>query len=71
MEILNSLENFRKELERKGYRKNSIENYMSYCSVFLNRYKDRKCPKYISEQDIKDFLHGFRELNFIPTYPLL
>jgi len=68
MEILNSLENFRKELERKGYRKNSIENYMSYCSVFLNRYKDRKCPKYIPEQDIKDFLRGFREHNTQRAY---
>ena len=64
MEILNSLENFRKELERKGYRRNSIDNYISYCSVFLNRYKDRKCPKYVSEQDIKDFyIFRFRQNN--------
>jgi integrase/recombinase XerD len=68
MEILNSLENFRKELERKGYRRNSIDNYISYCSVFLNRYKDRKCPKYVSEQDIKDFLRGFKEHNTQRAY---
>lgn len=68
MEILNNLEKFRKELGRKGYRSNSIENYMSYCSVFLNRHKDRKCPKYISEQDIKDFLRSFKEHNTQRAY---
>lgn len=68
MEIPNNLESFRKELDRKGYRKNSIDNYISYCSVFLNRYKERKCPKHISEQDIKDFLRGFTEHNTQRAY---
>jgi len=68
MEIPNNLDSFRKELERKGYRNNSIENYTSYCSVFLNKYNDRKCPKHISESDIKDFLRGFTEHNTQRAY---
>lgn len=68
MEIPNNLDCFRKELERKGYRKNSIENYMSYCSVFLKAFKERKCPKHVSEQDIKDFLRGFTENNTQRAY---
>lgn len=68
MEIPNNLESFRKELERKGYRNNSIDNYISYCSVFLNRYKERKCPKHVSEQDIKEFLGGFTEHNTQRAY---
>lgn len=68
MEIPNNLDCFRKELERKGYRKNSIENYMSYCSVFLKAFKERECPKHVSEQDIKDFLRGFTEHNTQRAY---
>lgn len=48
MEISNQLKNFEDELRRKGYRENSIKNYISYCSVFLEKYKYKDSPKHIS-----------------------
>lgn len=52
MQTSTRLKAFEDELIRKGYRKNSIENYMSYCSVFLNKFKHKDSPQHISEQDI-------------------
>lgn len=68
MEISNQLKNFDDELRRKGYRENSIKNYISYCSVFLEKYKHKDSPKHVSEQDIKDFLRCFKEHNTQRAY---
>jgi len=68
MQISTRLKTFEDELIRKGYRKNSIENYMSYCSIFLNKFKDKDSPQHISEQDIKDFLRSFKEHNTQRAY---
>lgn len=68
MNISTRLKTFEEELIRKGYRKNSIGNYMSYCSVFLNKFKDKDSPQHISEQDIKDFLRSFKEHNTQRAY---
>jgi len=68
MEISNQLNIFEDELRRKGYRDNSIKNYLSYCSVFLDDYKHKDSTKHISEQDIKYFLSKFKEHNTQRAY---
>lgn len=63
MNQINYIEAFRKELERKGYRPESVKNYVCSVTSFLYHFENRKDPKYINEQDIKDFLYQFKEHN--------
>lgn len=60
MQISILLKTFEDELIRKGYRNNSIKNYLAYCSVFLQAYQKKNSAKHITEHDIKDFLRGFQ-----------
>lgn len=55
---------FRQEITRKGYRKNSIDNYVSCLESFL-KYFDAvaKEPKEINEMQIKTYLAKFRTHN--------
>lgn len=68
MEISNQLISFEKELERKGYRKESIKTYMPCVSVFLNYYKQKDSAKHISEDDIKQFLSQYKTHNTQRAY---
>lgn len=63
MEISNRLKDFELELIRKGFRKNSVKNYICFCSLFLNYFKEKDSPKHISENDVKDYLRRFTEHN--------
>lgn len=63
MNQINYIEAFRKEIQRKMYRPESVKNYVSCITKFLYHFSDRKDPKYINEQDIKDFLYQFKEHN--------
>lgn len=63
MEISNALKSFEAEITRKGYRPESIKNYVSCVTKFLYHFQDRLTAKHVNEQDIKDFLSQFKEHN--------
>lgn len=55
---------FRNEITRKGYRTNSIENYVYCLEKFLNHFTDQVTePIKINETQIKTYLAGFKEHN--------
>lgn len=68
MEISNQLISFEKELERKGYRKESIKTYVPCLSVFLHHFKNKDSSKHISESDIKQFLSQYKTHNTQRSY---
>lgn len=68
MEISNQLKTFEDELRRRRYAENSIQSYLSYCSVFLEKHKHKDSVKHISEQDIKSFLGSFNQHNTQRAY---
>ena len=68
MTISNLIESFEFELWGRKYRYESIKNYVSCLRIFLDRYKERDSVKHISEQDIKEFLYGFKEHNTQRAY---
>jgi site-specific recombinase XerD len=63
MEIRNNLEEFSKEITRKGYRPQSVKNYVSCVANFLEHFKDKPQPKAVNEQDIKNYLAQYTEHN--------
>lgn len=63
MEIRNHLLEFSNEIKRKGYRKQSIKNYVSCVESFLHHFIDKPQPKAINEADIKAYLSKFAEHN--------
>jgi hypothetical protein len=69
MNIGKYMQMYFEELQRKGYRKNSIDNYVNYTKVFLEKHN---CivekPTEINERHIKDFLRGFKEHNTQRAY---
>jgi integrase/recombinase XerD len=64
MNIPKYVTEFRNELQRKGYRENSIKNYVSCVESFLYHF-DKKVtePIKVNESQIKDYLRGFTEHN--------
>lgn len=58
---------FIQEMERRGYRQNSIQNYSSCIDVFLSTIK-KDHPKNINEQDIKEFLRNCVKANTQRNY---
>src|SRR5690606_32861065 len=64
MNIPKYMSEYRNELIRKGYRQNTIKNYVSYVDVFLNHFnKTATEPIKINESQIKDYLRSFKEHN--------
>lgn len=64
MNIGNYVQLYSEELERKGYRNESIKNYVSCVTKFLYYFNDKATkPSEINEQDIKNFLRQFKEHN--------
>jgi len=63
MEIRNHLIEFSNEIKRKGYREQSVKNYVSCVERFLNHFIDKPQPKAINEADIKAYLSIFTEHN--------
>lgn len=63
MEIRNHLLQFSNEIRRKGYRDQSVKNYVSCVERFLNHFENRPQPKAINESDIKSYLARFSEHN--------
>lgn len=69
MNIGNYTALYSEELERKGYRNESIKNYVSCVSKFLNFFNDKITkPTEINEHDIKNFLRQFKEHNTQRAY---
>lgn len=69
MNIGKYIDEYSNELERKGYRNESIKNYVSCVSKFLSSFeKKANKPTEINENDIKNFLHGFKEHNTQRSY---
>ncbi|CAB4218864.1 XerD Site-specific recombinase XerD [uncultured Caudovirales phage] len=63
MQISNLIKTFEFELQRKNYRKQSTDNYVSCVTKFLYHFKDKDSVKHINEDDIKQFLYTFKESN--------
>jgi len=63
MEIRNNLIEFSNEIRRKGYREQTVKNYVSCVDRFLNHFKDRPQPKAVNESDLKAYLAQFKEHN--------
>jgi site-specific recombinase XerD len=69
MNIGKYLQMYSEELQRKGYRKNSIDNYLSYVKVFLEKHNHIvEKPSEINEQHIKTFLGSFSQQNTQRAY---
>lgn len=68
MEISNLIKLFEFELKGNRYRANSVENYVSCVSVFLQKFKDKDSVKHINEMEIKEFLYSFKEHNTQRAY---
>lgn len=56
MNILTYSQKFEKELLLKNYSKNTIENYVSQIKLFLSKFENKKEPKDITSDEIKDYL---------------
>ena len=54
---------FAKEMERRGYSKNTIDNYVSNIQIFFKYFERKEHPLHINEADIKAYLGGFHEAN--------
>jgi site-specific recombinase XerD len=67
MKISEHKQTFIQEMERRGYRQNSIQNYSSCIDVFLSTIK-KDHPKNINEQNIKDFLRNCVKANTQRNY---
>lgn len=63
MNIEKYMEEYSNELKRKGYRIESIKNYVSCIGVFLNRFNSKAKPSEINEKDIKEYLGNFSKHN--------
>lgn len=57
------IQEFCDEITRKGYRKQSIKNYVSCVTKFLSHFNKMDSPKHINESDIKDYLGSFQDHN--------
>jgi len=68
MNISTQLKCFEAELYRKGYRPESIKNYVSCVNKFLYYFKNKDSVKHISEADIKKYLGRFTEHNTQRAY---
>lgn len=49
MQISNLIKEFEDEITRKGYRNESIKNYISCVTKFLSYFKDKDSAKHISK----------------------
>lgn len=69
MNIGKYVSEYSEELNRKGYRQESIKNYISCISKFLTYFEGRATkPTEINEKDIKQFLGQFKEHNTQRSY---
>lgn len=67
MNISEHTDNFIQEMKRRNYSQNTIDNYSSCINFFFSKSK-KDHPKNINEQDIKDFLGSFKEVNTQRNY---
>jgi len=63
MTIPKHTEIFSKEMERRGYCKNTIKNYLSNIQMFFGYFDKKEHPLHINEADIKEYLGRFSEFN--------
>lgn len=69
MNIEKYIQTYSEELERKGYRNESIKNYTSCVSIFLNTFNSLVTkPTEVNEQQIKGFLRSFKQHNTQRSY---
>jgi site-specific recombinase XerD len=67
MNISEHTDNFIQEMKRRNYSHNTIETYSS-CIKYFFAQSPKDHPKNINEQDIKDFLGRFAEVNTQRNY---
>jgi len=67
MNVSEHIDNFIQEMTRRNYSKNTIETYSS-CIKYFFAQSNKDHPKNINEQDIKEFLGKFTEVNTQRNY---
>lgn len=64
MNIPKYIEDFRNEVTRKGYSKNTVDNYVDCLSIFLRKFEGIETePKKINEDQIREYLRSFKSRN--------
>lgn len=64
MNIPKYIEDFRNEITRKGFRHNTVENYVGCLGLFLKHFDGKETePKKINEDQIKGYLRSFNSRN--------
>lgn len=54
---------FAQEMQRRGYARNTINNYVANIQLFFKFFEKKEHPLHINEQDIKNYLGYFKEPN--------
>lgn len=67
MNIFEHTDNFVQEMKRRNYSQNTIDNYSSCIKYFFGQ-SAKTHPKNINENDIKEFLGKFKEVNTQRNY---
>lgn len=67
MKISAHIDEFKQEMARRNYSKNTVENYASCLNLFFNQSKSDH-PKNIHEKEIKEFLGTLKEPNTQRNY---
>ena len=67
MNISEHIGNFKQEMQRRNYSKNTIDSYVACLNFFFGK-SSKDHPKNINENDIKNFLFQFKEVNTQRNY---
>jgi hypothetical protein len=68
MEISTLLNQFEYELRGNRFREKSIESYVSFAKVFLDKFRHKASLKHINESEIKEFLYSIKGHNTQRAY---
>jgi len=63
MNIPKYIDGFSKEMIRRNYRQNTVDNYVSNLKVFLSKHNHLEHPLHINEGHIRAYLGAYKEPN--------
>jgi len=67
MNISEHISNFKQEMQRRNYSKNTIDSYVACLNFFFGK-SSKDHPKNMNKNDIKNFLFQFKEVNTQRNY---
>ena len=67
MNISEHISNFKQEMQRRNYSKNTIDSYVACLNFFFGK-SSKDHPKNVNKNDIKNFLFQFKEVNTQRNY---